>query len=69
MSSIRENLRFMNPMEIILNGEIQETIKEFFLLTKNEQEEFIKDSLDHFSEIKGKLDKFLILIKERQEGT
>jgi hypothetical protein len=54
MSEIREHLKFMNPLEIILNLETEESVKEFLLLTEDEQEKFLDDCTNHFIEIKQK---------------
>ena len=67
MSRITDDLRFMNPLEIVLNydglGKMDETINELFKLSLMEQYKFISQCEEILSDINNSFNKFMEMYK------
>ena len=69
MNRITEDLRFMNPLEIILNydldGKIEETIDELLKLPLNQQKEFVIKCKEQFDNVMNSYNRFVKMYMDR----
>ena len=69
MSRINDDLRFMNPLEIVLNynvlGKIDETINELSKLSLTEQHSFICQCEEILSDINNSFNKFMEMYRNK----
>jgi len=67
MSRINDDLRFMNPLEIVLNydglGKMDETINELSKLSLTEQHKFISQCEEILFDINNSFNKFMEMYK------
>jgi len=62
MRDIKEDLRFMSPLELVINienEEIEEVIESIKLLSKDEQNKFYNECKEDFFNIKDRWYKFV----------
>jgi len=69
MSRINDDLRFMNPLEIVLNydglGKMDKTIKELSKLSLKEQHNFISQCEEILSDINNSFNKFMEMYRNK----
>jgi len=69
VNRITEDLRFMNPLEIILNydldGKIEETIDELLKLPLNQQKEFVIKCKEQFDNVMNSYNRFVKMYMDR----
>jgi len=61
MNEITENLKFMNPLEILLNMDSDEFLEQYFLLSIQDQIKFLKTCEEDLEEVN------MIFSKTKQE--
>jgi len=69
VNRIIEDLRFMNPLEIVLNydsdNKMEETIDELLKLPLNQQKEFVINCRKQFDNVMNSYNKFIKIYMDR----